>query len=255
MKPRRIKRFGWRPDLPDKRDLKFARHAEPFHIPPSVDLRPEDSPVYDQLDVGSCTGNSTAGLMQFVRRKEGLSPDFVPARLMIYYDARVIEGDPDQDAGAQLRDCLSTLAKQGVCDETLWPYSDDMSVVTGKPSDAAYAAALTDLAIEYSSLDVSLDQARQCLAAGYPFVLGFTVSTSFMNIDASGMMPMPAPGEEVEGGHAVCCVGYDDARGVLIVRNSWGPGWGDQGYFYGPYAFFSDGDNTSDWWTIRKTSA
>ena len=32
-------------------------------------------------------------------------------------------------------------------------------------------------------------------------------------------------------------VGYDDDRGVFIIRNSWGSNWGDNGYFYMPYEF------------------
>lgn len=50
-----------------------------------------------------------------------------------------------------------------------------------------------------------------------------------------------------EGGHAVAIVGWDDAfsaskfatpppgDGAWIVRNSWGTGWGDGGYFYVSY--------------------
>jgi C1A family cysteine protease len=33
------------------------------------------------------------------------------------------------------------------------------------------------------------------------------------------------------GGHCVVLIGYDDAQGCWIARNSWGAGWGDGGYF------------------------
>jgi hypothetical protein len=33
------------------------------------------------------------------------------------------------------------------------------------------------------------------------------------------------------GGHCVCLIGYDDAQGCWIAKNSWGTGWGDQGFF------------------------
>jgi C1A family cysteine protease len=33
------------------------------------------------------------------------------------------------------------------------------------------------------------------------------------------------------GGHCVVLIGYDDAAGCWIARNSWGTGWGDSGYF------------------------
>jgi C1A family cysteine protease len=33
------------------------------------------------------------------------------------------------------------------------------------------------------------------------------------------------------GGHCVALVGYDDALGCWIAKNSWGPSWGDSGFF------------------------
>jgi len=36
---------------------------------------------------------------------------------------------------------------------------------------------------------------------------------------------------ELEGGHAVVIVGYDDVEHAWIVKNSWDTGWGDDGYF------------------------
>jgi C1A family cysteine protease len=47
-------------------------------------------------------------------------------------------------------------------------------------------------------------------------------------------MPLPKPGEATIGGHAVVAVGYSDPQSHVIVRNSWGPSWGDCGYFYLP---------------------
>jgi C1A family cysteine protease len=66
---------------------------------------------------------------------------------------------------------------------------------------------------------------------------------------------MSAKGEHIIGGHAVLAVGYDDAKQVLIVRNSWGPAWGYQGYFYMPYAYtaLKTGGQplVSEWWTAQ----
>ena len=82
---------------------------------------------------------------------------------------------------------------------------------------------------------------KACLAAGYPFVFGFTVYESFESADVArtGVASMPAPDEKVIGGHAVLAVGYDDAAQTFLVRNSWGTGWGQAGYFTLPYAYFT----------------
>jgi C1A family cysteine protease len=53
------------------------------------------------------------------------------------------------------------------------------------------------------------------------------------------------------GGHAVLAVGYDDAKHVFIVRNSWGTGWGMKGYFTMPYGYLLDSNLADDFWTVR----
>ena len=65
-------------------------------------------------------------------------------------------------------------------------------------------------------------------------------------------MVMPGEGESSLGGHAVMAVGYDNEKQVFIVRNSWGLGWGDKGYFYMPYEYIINNDLCDDFWTIRK---
>src|SRR5216684_6713658 len=88
--PRRIKKFGWIPDLPDKRDLMFSAPLEALGaLPAHVDLTQGCPPVYDQGELGSCTANAIAAAVEFDRRKEGIQ-DWVPSRLFIYYNEREI---------------------------------------------------------------------------------------------------------------------------------------------------------------------
>ena len=54
------------------------------------------------------------------------------------------------------------------------------------------------------------------------------------------------------GGHAVMAAGYDDERKMLLVRNSWGKDWGEDGYFWMPYEYITNTRNCSDFWTIRE---
>ena len=91
---------------------------------------------------------------------------------------------------------------------------------------------------------------KGCLASGYPFVFGFTVYESFESdqVAQTGHVPMPQAGEQVVGGHAVLAVGYDDSNQWFIVRNSWGPNWGMQGYFTMPYLYLLDPNLSGDFW-------
>jgi C1A family cysteine protease len=250
----KIKRYGWRPDLPDARDhLYAAPSAVMSALPPKVDLRSQfPAPPYDQGDLGSCTGNSIAGAIQFERKKQKLTPDFIPSRLFIYYNERVIENTVNQDAGAQIRDGIKSVAQQGVCTEKTWPY--DLAKFATKPSAAAYTEAKKYKVTSYRRLTQNVTQLKGCLASGYPFVFGFTVYDSFESakVRQTGIVPMPnLAKEQVQGGHAVCCCGYDDSQQRFIVRNSWGPGWGQKGYFTMPYAYLTDNNLSEDFWTIR----
>jgi len=245
--------YGWVPDLPDRRD-----HVVPFKLldsrtlakraPEHVDLRGKLPEPYDQGQLGSCTGNALAAAVEFVE----VSPS-MPSRLFIYYAEREIEGTIASDSGAMLRDGLKVLATEGAPPETAWPY--DIARFAEKPPQAVYAQAKAHEAIQYQSL--RFGQYRACLAAGYPFAFGFSVYESFESADVArtGKVPMPAQGESLLGGHAVLAVGYDNPGKRIIVRNSWGPDWGDGGHFTLPYDYFDPARSLADdFWTIRKVS-
>lgn len=250
-----VKRYGWIPDVPDQRDHLYAAPIARLRaFPPKTDLRRQCPAVYDQGELGSCTGNAIAGAVQFDRRKLKRRPDFVPSRLFIYYNERVIEHTVESDSGAQIRDGIKSVAKLGVCPETEWPY--DIAKFAVKPPATCYRHAKKYRAIGYQRVVQSLTQMKGCLASGYPFVFGFTVYESFESdqVARTGVVPMPAAAEKVLGGHAVLAVGYDDTAQRFIVRNSWGRRWGIAGYFTMPYAYLADDNLAADFWTIRVTS-
>jgi len=113
-----IQKYGWIPDLPDQRDFVYAAPA-PFqrNLPPKVDLSKKCPPVYDQGQLGSCTANAIAAAIEFDQKKK-----FIPSRLFIYYNERAMEGTIASDSGAQIRDGIKSVAKDGVCSEATWPY-------------------------------------------------------------------------------------------------------------------------------------
>jgi C1A family cysteine protease len=251
--PRRIKRYGWVRDLPDHRDFLFtAPTMVQAALPAKADLRRHFPPPYDQGQLGSCTANAIAGVLHFDELKEKMPHPFAPSRLFIYYNERVIEGTVDSDSGAQLRDGVKAVSKLGACPEPEWPY--DIVKFTDRPPANVFKDARKDVARNYLRIPQVLSQMKGCLAAGYPFVFGFTVYESFESaaVAKSGMVPMPKGSEKVLGGHAVCAAGYDDSKQVFIVRNSWGRKWGKRGYCFMPYAYLTDAQLASDFWTLRQ---
>jgi C1A family cysteine protease len=258
-----VRGYGWRPQLPDARDKVYAPRLK--SAPPEYDLRPSMPPVYDQGQLGSCTGNAIAGAMEYERDRQGLS-DFVPSRLFVYYNERALEGTVATDSGAVIRDGIKVVNTEGVCPETLWPYDTGMFAV--KPPQRCYVAATKDTAVQYEAIQ-TLGDLKDAIASNLSVVFGFTVHQSFESqaVAQTGMVPLPTHGDPPVGGHAVLAVGYSDPKGQVIVRNSWGGSWGDHGYFYMPYQYLTGSkvsvdsspinhkNLASDFWAIQAVSS
>ena len=234
-------------DLPDHRDFFYSAPLLQLKaMPAKIDLRKGCPPVYDQGDLGSCTANAIAGAVQFDRRKAKQTPDFIPSRLYIYYNERVIEHTVHYDAGAELRDGIKSVAKQGARAEKEWPYSDvappnenaplPANAPAGKkPPAACYTDAKKYTAATYLRLQpgAGADERLSCRRLSVRFRL-HRLRKWYDN--PTPVLPLPGANESVVGGHAVLAVGYDDTTQLFTFRNSWGAAVGDKGYFYMPYA-------------------
>jgi C1A family cysteine protease len=234
--------YGYVQDEKDELDYKYsALRPVKVAVPPSVDLRAQCSPVRDQGQLGSCTGFAiAAGLREFMEIKQGGT--FTPmSPLFLYYEERKREHTIKQDAGAQPRDGMKVLTKMGCAPEADDPY--DVSKFTKTPPAKAVSDAKSFKISAYHRL-MNLDEMKTCLADGMGFMIGFKVYESFESdaVAQTGKMPMPGPNESAVGGHAVFVAGYAadptwPGGGYLIIKNSWGTSWGDQGYFYMPWDY------------------
>ena len=260
--------YGWRPQKPDHRDLRFAPPPRRvLALPPFVDQRASDPPVYDQGQEGSCTGNAGAYLDFRVRKT--LNKDLYDAsRDGLYGQALKIEGTFGSDNGAEIRDILKVIAQVGTWPENRpgdpanQPYNEHGYDTEPKAASLTFGKAHEGLV--YAAVDQSLCQMKGVLATGYPIIIGFTVCSSFESdaTAATGIVTMPGSDEAVLGGHAVAIVGYDDlgkdAGGFApiprcwVVRNSWGADWGDKGYCYFPYEYLLNPDLSDDFWVLTK---
>jgi C1A family cysteine protease len=236
-------------------------------VPTSVDLRQWCSPIENQDKLSSCTAHAGVGMVEyFERRAFGKHVD--ASRLFLYKVTRNMLHWTG-DTGAFLRSTMGALTLFGVPPEEYWPYR--MADVGKEPPAFCYAFAQNYQAITFYRLDPPdatsaqvLKQIRANLAAGLPLMFGFTVYSSIEQAASTGQIPYPTAGEKVIGGHAVMAVGYDDSmkiksaepggaetKGALLVRNSWGAGWGSEGYGWLPYEYVLKG-LAEDWWSLIK---
>lgn len=251
--------FGWKRDLPDWRDYKLAAW-----LPEQVQVVPRYAnlvgtkrlpPIWSQGKLGSCTAHAGGAAWCYDRARQSL-PFVQPSRLFLYYNERAIEGSTGHDSGASIRDCLKSMVRTGVCNETLWPY--EITRFTNKPASNCYADAHKHVGVEYAQVAQDLDQLKACIAGGFPFVFGFSVYQSFMTAEVArtGLVPMPSMRDRSVGGHAVAAVGYN-SRNYFLCRNSWGTEFGDPdypGHFWLPGAYIGNAQLAADFWVLRTVS-
>jgi C1A family cysteine protease len=272
--------MGWIPDYPDFRDyyqdhetidpimkVLHSKHPVGQTLPASVDLRQWCSPIENQGNLGSCTAQAGVGMVEYFERR-AFGKHIDASRLFLYKVTRNL-AHLKGDSGAYLRSAMGALVLFGVPPEEYWPYSD--TEFDREPPAFCYAFALNYRTIKYFRLDspgitpgALLAGVRQNLFAGLPVMFGFTVYDSITRASADGKIPFPSRGEKVVGGHAVLAVGYNDnlkvrnpaagnseTTGAILIRNSWGTGWGEQGYGWLPYEYLARG-LAVDWWSIIK---
>ena len=236
-------------------------------LEPSFNLRQWCSPVENQLNLGSCTAHAGVGMVEyFARRAHGEHTD--ASRLFLYKVTRNLLGWTG-DTGAYLRTTMAALTLFGVPPEEHWPYI--VADFEKEPTPFLYAYAQNYQAISYYRLDPAgtsretlLQRIKTYLKAKLPSMFGFTVYSSYSQANETGKIPFPVNGDKRVGGHAVMAVGYDDGMkiknansdvetsGALLIRNSWGTGWGEDGYGWLPYEYVK-GSLAVDWWSILKS--
>jgi C1A family cysteine protease len=124
---------------------------------------------------------------------------------------------------------LTAAEEDGQCDESAWPYGNAAATDARATYYRARGAARTRSGL--------VDAIRKGLGDGTASLLVLRVTDSWFGVGNDGVIPAPGAEDQMGGLHAVVAVGYDDSRKQLIVRNSWGSGWGDGGYALLPYEY------------------
>jgi C1A family cysteine protease len=258
-----VPKLGCIPDRPDPRDYNLTRATAPVALPRSIDYTPEMSPVGNQFTEGICVGFATVdGLKEY--QEEQFSEKYVDLSVRYVYEYARQYGDiPSDEEGAMIRDAMKVLLDKGVCPEDCWRF---IPGIKGTPCDEADDLAEPFQIERYVRIN-TIEEMKESLVQNGPFVAGIDVYKGMFDAPA-GVVPMPGPNENPEGGHAVCIVGYDDGSEPkpswwqAIVqffrrlfglkdttpqrppgfkfKNSWGRLWGDGGYGYLTYEYMDE---------------
>lgn len=274
----RVLTGGWRRDPPSDRDYTLDHEAvrgiaeqlslrprDASHLPHAVDLREGFPPPADQGDLNACSSFAAValfehGMARLGKRVERGSPMFL---YKVQRDLMQERGD----GGSYLRTAMEAMALAGVCPERYWPYEPHR--LDQEPPAFCYAIADNYEAMVYYRLDqpgqspqLLLRSLKTHLARGLPVMFGSALYPSLGQVGVHGVLAEPMPGDPIVLLHAFVAAGYDDekivcdetgsireGRGAVLVRSSWGPGWGKDGYAWLPYSYVLRGW-TRDFWVL-----
>ncbi len=229
---------GYIHDRHDPRDRYLASQRRALTVPGAVDWRPWATANFEETGTQACTAFAICRAAELVHQLFG-APISRRSELWLYSQERLIEGDPNVDAGAMLRTGLSEAKTIGIASQADWPF-DPNNVLVQPPGGLAVAEGRIGPYYRCNNLaDV-----KNALAHRWPVVAGITLYGGFEYGGVTGgvtPMPQTANGQVTEislGRHSLYFLGYNDAQGWVIAGNCYGPGWGDNGFCYLPYGYF-----------------
>ena len=190
-------------------------------MPQSVSLRLFDTPVRNQGNRAWCTSFAALACVENLALQKNRTLDLSEIQHWSHY---------------QTYDMYASVAaatRYSVAPETAWPYY-------GNPQRDVESKGVARVGT-YQALTTQ-DQVFAALNKKHPVVMGLVTNPSWQP-NTTGVLR--TGNYYSNGGHAVALVGYQmDTRiaggGYFIIKNSWGPTWGDRGYGYLPFAYCKD---------------
>ena len=209
-----------------------------------VDLSPQVPPIGDQGQQGSCTGWAVGyyykSYQEVVENRwnaadHRFSPSFV-------YN----QCNGGEDGGCVLDDAFRVVRDVGELESSEFPYDQGdyrrQPTADQRQRAAPYRAARFGL-ISSGGGTPSVDDLRQWVGQGDVAVVAVAVDWNNRGWSTTGIIDVPAPGENTRANHAIAIVGFDDSEQRFKFANSWGTGWGQSGYGYLTYNMARRGSN------------
>lgn len=201
---------------------------------------PEFTPLSNQLSAGTCVANAWCDMLEILDGLEGSDTVEQLSRRFLYWTSRYLHAATDEDKGTYNRAAGHQLMKIGVVEEKHFQYDDRPEYLI---SGGRYASPELDLYTMASNNRIKafyradtldseqlLQELEIAIRSNHPVVFGTPVDQEFMDYRGGGHVL--GPPKDPTGNHAMIIVGvgYDGSNRWWLIRNSWGPTWGDDGH-------------------------
>jgi C1A family cysteine protease len=180
------------------------------------------TPIRDQGACGACVAFGVLGAVEVMAKRSGGDPD----RDVDYSEAHLFFCGCGRccDTGWWPGEALDYLRDRGVPDEACFPYQARNLSCSNTCADWEERALRSGRWREV----LDLGARKQWLSTIGPLVGAMAVYRDFFYY--TGGVYRPTSGD-LAGYHAVAVIGYDEAQGAWLCKNSWGTGWGEKGWF------------------------
>jgi C1A family cysteine protease len=219
----------------------------------SVDLRNYFNNIKNQGQQGSCLAFALTSIYEYILKNNDVK-EIDLSEAFLYYNVRKKAGEENEDKDSRLLCAIDSLAEYGICMEKLCEYNENIFNI--KPCEEAYTDALQRRVKKALNVNGTVDDIKSALSDGYPVAVSLNIYPSFGN-NSLGFVSLPTD-EEISNAdlnsnysHAMVITGYDDDKKLFVIRNSWGTGFGDNGYCYIPYSYITH-DKLFHWACIIK---
>lgn len=214
---------------------------------------PNEPPVYDQGDEGSCVLNATCGAANIILSIEK-QRTMLLSRNFLYYLCRSQMGTVNEDSGTYTHLAVDRVGKIGVCEEKVWGYS--AQTFKAPPPQETYTEASDNKITAWfqilSSGTKRLAELEAAIRANHPVIYGAPVGSAIQSYQAGDILTIPRT-SDIIGGHSTVFTGvrYINGQRVWRIRNSWSKDYGDNGHFLIDDAYASWAQ-LNDLWVLTR---
>jgi len=244
----------------DPNDRWYKSEPVTFSTSPIVDLVPlidevsgVDHDIENQGSTNSCTATAAASALEIMYGRAGNWKDF--SRLYIYWYVRQYS-NISGDKGAYPRHIGVALENHGACESEFMPWAK--ARINDEPSELAISEAQQHKIVSYERVEANIDEIRNAVLHGLPVLTTVRIRKAMTDAIERGSDWRTHDWESIvqdhKGLHEVLIVGFCDKTERFLVQNSWGPYWGDGGFYGLPYEKVGDKRRSQDafeFWVIK----
>jgi hypothetical protein len=218
--------------------INYGNYQSNSSLPAFVDLTPKFPPIGDQGLLGTCVAWSVGyntksyldGISNSLNSNQLQSENYQYSPTDLFFSISSTRRFCDR--GTQFEYAFDVLMTRGVNTLANVPYDG----ICRSTSPGNSVTASSNKIKNYRRIDGSINQIKEYLAQGVPVVIGAMVNSQFQYLSGPDVL-RNLDYSRGAGGHAMVIAGYDDSKSAFRIINSWGTGWGDNGYLWVDYNF------------------